>query len=316
MSVKIGIITDLHKDKSDPLVEQSFWEVPQGDDQYRQYSTADARYTAALAVFESESVDIVINPGDLLTAGTSTGGWPEAMDDLMAIRDATTRTFADTLGNHERALDAAAQFSYTDFWAKIDGSNLPVVRENVWEADSDELAYTFEINGIRFIILNANAVVQGGNTIGSSVSQQTWLTDVALNTTLPCVVLVHTLLTENALYAYANEKNPATVRGLLEATSGQVQAVISGHFHRNTIAGYGSEAVMEIINGIPYFNLRGSVLGAEDGDSSDTATTADSAFYTMTIVPEAVGTPKRANIELIAYEKGIGKVYTSYMVAG
>ncbi len=318
-SVKIGIIADVHYDNSTPPVEQYLFPAGSGDAQYRQTSTADARMAAAMTTFESEGCDFVVQIGDLINGMGSNNGFATAALTTITSIDIFSGVTWHVLGNHEAAMAHAGTINITtEFWDDLDTQASAGDRTlGPWQAAyngvTDDAAYYWEQNGIRFVVLE---VTGSANSIENSAAQRTWLTDNALETTKPVIVFIHAGLIVNPIYSYANmsEANAATIRGLLEATPGQVQAVFNGHFHRNTIGGYGSDAIRTVVNDIQYFGLRGSVLGAADGVSSDTATAADGAYYIIDVLPNAYGDPPQANVTITGFLKGQSKSIDTFVV--
>lgn len=314
----VGYITDLHH-RDD--IAQQLWTL--GDDQYRQFSTAEARLTAAVAVFNAASAEYMILGGDMIDghglnyAGTDANrktAVEARMDDLIVITDTFNGEVIWVYGNHEASAWTAANsvdLTPADFWTKVDTGSNPVTRANEWNGDGDgTLGYTFEAGGIRYVIIYASG--SGDLESPGDVEERTWLNGTALNTTLPVVVISHATLTD-VPNAYGVVDNFATIRGDLEA-AGNVQLVIQGHYHRNSIRHFSDP--FETINDILYVSGRGSVLGASDGNSSATATIVDSAYYLFDIKPNAYlgGSQAKANVTVTGYEQGTGKFQDTFKI--
>ncbi len=206
--------------------------------------------------------------------------------------------------------------TFDDFWTEMDTASNAGVRENVWNPDGKgALAYTFDYKSMRFVVLFAAAAGIVNMESPDGVGIGTWLADIALDTPKACVVFSHGLLTDSN-FDYSTQDNVATIRGILEA-AGNVQLMIQGHFHRNGIEGYGTPVKSyQRINDILYYYCRGSVLGAEDGNSGDTATTADSAYYIFDVQPSSIigDNQFRANVTVTAYEKGKAKSQDTFRI--
>jgi len=310
MSITFGVITDVHYNNG---TAQELWgSGPVLDEQYRQYSTADDRLKEFLEEIETQSADFGIQLGDLVDDGTGN----RATDLAAAINRYDTdysNSVWNVLGNHEASLyDGSGGNAFSDYWTTMDTAANVGSRENEWDPDGDgTAAYTFEEGGVRFVVLYATGI--GDAQSPGAVDIDTWLSTVALDTTNPVVVFTHGSLVDTG-YEYGHVDNYATIRGLLE-TAGNVQLVVQGHFHRNQISDW--VVPYQTINDILYFSCRGSVLGSDDGDSSDTATITDSAYYLFNITPNAIkGTnQQRANVAVTAYEKGVGKLIDRFVVA-
>ncbi len=319
-SVKIGVITDVHYDNSTTPVEQYLFNLAGADAHYRQTSTSDARMAAAMTSFESESCDFAVQIGDLINGPGSVDGFATAALTTITSIDIFSGVTWHVLGNHEATMAHAGTINITtEFWDDLDTQASAGDRTlDPWQAAyngvTDDAAYYWEQNGIRFVVLE---VTGSANSIENSASQRTWLSDNALDTTLPVVVFMHAGLIVNPTYAYANmsNANAATIRGLLEATPGQVQVVLNGHFHRNGISGFGTDNLFEKVNDILYIHGRGSILAAQDGNVSVPAgTVADGAYYVIEIFPNAFGNPAQANVVITGFARGESKPINKFIV--
>jgi len=314
----ISAIYDIHNRKD---IAQQFWGT--GDDQYRQFSTAEARLTAAVTASNVAGADYLIIGGDAVDGHSQDYEGTDAdrkiavqarLDELIAITDTFSGEIIWVLGNHEIfawLAEYSVDLTPADFWTKVDTGSNGVTRANEWNPDVDgTLAYTFDAGGIRYVVIYAH----GSFDLQSpgAVEERTWLS-TAINTTLPVVVISHATLTDTP-NTYGVVNNAATIRADLEA-AGNVQLVIQGHYHRNSISGY--TVPYQTISDILYVSCRGSVLGADDGDSSDTATTADSAYYLFDILPDAyLGDSRpRANVTVTGYEQGKNKEQDTFVLA-
>lgn len=289
-------------------IPQAFF--PIFDTQWRQYSTAGIRLTAAIDRANIEGCDLFFMGGDLLDQHSlDWTGTPEEKATAAADRLVDALAITDTfngdgigfvLGNHERELSNNTSWTIADYWTAVEDGHNHVTRENKFIESGDDMGYTFDYKDVRFVVMWA--------TIGSvSQDQMDWLYDglgggVLETTTLPCVLMTHALLYPgNNPQTYARVTNHTAMRSLLE-TAGNVSLVLSGHFHRNGLAEQRSEMI-NIVNDIVYAHFMGSVLGAENGNSSDTATVEDSSHYVIEIKSLTVGR-SRANIAITGYKQG------------
>jgi len=306
-TTKVAVITDVHH-RDD--IAQEYWQVFPGDYQYRQFSTAEVRLTAAVDQANTSGCNLFISLGDIVDQcyGNYAGEDLDAdiaarLADCFAITDTFTGDgIALAIGNHEKYLWGGVLVDdFDDYWGDVENGHNHVARTHRYsDVDGDSVGYTFDYNHIRFVVMYAY-----GNDINISSTQLNWLhkgdgTGV-LETDLPCVVLAHGVIYVDGVHdtqMYDTVGNSAVVTALFE-TAGNVKLVMSGHFHRNGIDGYDNQFA-NTVNGITYLALRGSILGAENGTSSDTATVEDSAHWVIEI--EDVG--DNWNITVTGYKLG------------
>ena len=299
MSIKFGVIAEIHY--SNGTVQSSL------GNEYRQYSTADARLQDFLEVMEARGdVSFCLQIGDLIDAGTG-----NRATDLAAVVNRYDTDYSGTvwnsLGNHENSLfPGTVGNKFSDYWTTMDTAARPGTRENEWDPDGKGVAaYTFDSSNIRFV-----SMFTGFGTTASQdgASQAAWLTGV-LTTSLPCVVFTHYPL--GGMFPVSGY---AAVQAILEA-AGNVQLVINGHVHRSGITGI-HPLKYEYVNDILHYHCRASVLGAEDGYSSDTATVADSAYYLFDLQHTAYlgDNQMRCNLTVTAYRKGLGKTQHTFRI--
>ena len=325
MSVKWGHITDQHFNDVTPAVNSAFF-TP-GDSHWRQFDTASDIYDAFLAQCVTDSVDFVGQTGDDLDELNSPNGHATAHAALLARRAESGPDgllYYECIGNHMDELDENGDYSYAAYWSAVDAIGTSGTRNNVFTTNTDEMAYTFDSNGVRFIVVRATFQSPNGTypTLGDDLtgggSQGEWLLARLNETSLPVVIFSHTNLIPNIQYGYGYETGlqgtpkDGDIRTILETNANQVQAVFSGHFHRNSIDTWGSD-LFTTVNGIHYVQLRGSVLGADDG-SRDNATSADGAYYIIELIPHAVN--GMAQIEITGYLKGLSKPFKKYLALG
>ena len=131
MGIKFGVITDVHYRDG---TAQAFWTL--GDDQYRQFSTADARLQAFLEAMEAEGdVSFCVQLGDLVDASSG-----DRAADLAAALNRYDTDYSgavyNVLGNHEETLfDGTAGDEFSDYWTTMDTAASAPSRENEWNPD-------------------------------------------------------------------------------------------------------------------------------------------------------------------------------------
>jgi 3',5'-cyclic AMP phosphodiesterase CpdA len=153
------------------------------------------------------------------------------------------------LGNHD--LDS---ISKEQFLARAENTNI----------DSDRSYYSFDINGLHCIVLDANYRTDGadydhGNFDWTDANIPTeelsWLREDLAATLAPVVVFTHQLLDgTGSVYV----KNAEQVRQILEG-SGKVLAVFQGHHHAGSYAH---------LAGIHYYTLKALVEGTGPENNS------------------------------------------------
>ena len=120
--------------------------------------------------------------------------------------------------------------------------------------------YSFEVSGIRFVVLDAcyNSKLEDyvpGNWDWTDANvppeQLAWLEDEIASASGQVIVFGHQCLDPNADPRHV-VRNAAEVRAILER-SGKVNAVFTGHQHSGLIS---------CVNGITYYSLRAMVLNS------------------------------------------------------
>jgi alkaline phosphatase len=146
--------------------------------------------------------------------------------------------------------------------------------------ESDRGYYSFDLNSLRFLVLDANFDRNGNDHffIAGGDWQQPflppeeleWIQDQLASSPYPCVVFIH-----HPLYAYVKNghtyhvANHMKVRAALEA-SGKVLAVINGHMH---------EEMFHEINDIKYLAMNGMLEGTF---------IQRNCFYTLELHPDHI----------------------------
>ena len=216
--IRIGVITDLH-----------YAEKPPGGSRHYQESTK--KLTEAVALFQQEKPDFVIELGDLVDAAPTAEEEIRFLKKINAIFEKVECPRHYVLGNHCVATLTKEQF-YQSCGAKQTGY------------------YSWDQNGVHFIVLDACYQkdfedYRPGNFEWSDPNippvEVAWLTKDLASTTLPTVVFVHQRLDlEPGASPYAI-KQSLEVRKILES-SDKVRAVFQGHSHKNELHEIGNIA--------------------------------------------------------------------------
>jgi hypothetical protein len=281
-SVEFGLIADIHfSDQADELL---------GGD-YRMYSTASARFAAAIATWNAASVAFSVNLGDVVAQSTTDpctyyGTFATAAGTLSADHYVA-------IGNHDDNANNEADY-FNETWG------IPTVlpaypAANTWYSGSADpcqpWAYTAVDSGIRLVAI-ANVGVAGvqfsDTDNDGGVDQKAWLTDNGLDTALPVVVISHA--NPRGITAFTDVVTDPCVVG----ADGLVVAVFAGHDHT-------TEQVVESTS-IPYIDMGASVTA--DGLTGDDA--ARNLYYIVEVSTNLyLGVDqRRAYIEITPYGRG------------
>jgi hypothetical protein len=293
---KIHLITDFHS-RADGVAYE-YWDLGGGfDPHWRWYAGSYTALNDAVDQANAEEADIFIICGDEVDLHAGVDASEALISSTRALQKniGITNRFKGAggvirvIGNHDNNMFP----NQDDYWSIVDISSTNAAsRSNEHEEAGDVVAYTYDFMGVRFVVMYL--IISSTDPS----SQITWLTDTALDTSLPCIVLTHCPVTSRPTFIYTYQTliniYAVPLRETFEA-AGNVKFVFSGHFHRNGIAGYGAEEWVEKINGISYVKFRGSVLGANDGDSlNDNPSDADgsledSSHYAIRVLSDSVG---------------------------
>jgi predicted phosphodiesterase len=225
------------------------------DIHYADRDTVDTRYyrdglpklVDAVSHWKSKNVGMVLLNGDIIDHYTSTE--PQALIDLGKIKEALNGMDAHfVLGNHDQ--DKLTKSQISSVTHKTAGH------------------YSFDKNGIHFIILDANYSSDDNNAhYGAGgfawnvnyipPAERTWLAADLAATTLPTLVFCHYRLDEAGDYSVSNR---TAIRTILE-NSGKVKAVFAGHNHINET---------NTINGIKYITMMAMTEGAHPTNAFST----------------------------------------------
>lgn len=256
--------------------------------EYRRFTTGTQRMQEFVDEFNGDgTIQACVNLGDWVDANST-----DAANELDALMVQTTdlpTAMISTDGNHGRLL-----FTGANFWTAMDTSH--VARDNEYTDASGYISYTYDVGGIRFVVLSS-----GGDR--DEAGKLTWFETQLNASTLPVVVLTHYPLWLATEWNWTYASNFQDYQDLIDAAE-NVQAVICGHYHPDDID--------TVINDVPYINLNGSVLAPD---------VADNAYFKIQLIPNAVWTPNgmKANIKITGYGSiGITRTkdYTHYLIAG
>ena len=230
--VRFGMVTDCHSADADTRGT-------------RFYRESLAKLAECVALMNKERVEFVIELGDFKDQNRppveqKTLSYLEAVEKVFQRFDGPTY---HVLGNHEMDSISKGQC---------------LVRVENTGIDRGRSYYSFGLNGLHFVVLDANYKADGtdydhGNFEWTDTNipseQLEWLKKDLAAVGGPVVVFVHQLL-DGVGPVYVN--NAADVRQILEA-SGKVLAVFQGHHHSG---GYTN------IAGIHYYTLKALVEGS------------------------------------------------------
>lgn len=318
--IKFGIINDIHY-----AINGRNYGYLGGA---RRVTTADYRFSQFIDVVNIENPSASNNPSDPGTLSDCSFAicLGDAHDSLYGAENRCYSTETDLLNNYYATLQAfnyRASFLVPDFYTMIGNhekelytgiGNFPGIEvffdnltsmasvDNAIPRNSTPLSYTFEKNGIRFVVLYAPL-----NSIGfddPSVDDYLgWVQNVALNTNLPCVIFSHTRLQPS--YTSIGGLNgqfyvldyATSIQPIIDKAK-NVQVCFNGHWHPGDYS---------IVNDIPYIGFYGSAKVSND---------VDNAFYIVEIKPNSLYTPNgmKSNIKITGYSLGSlnSQDYTKY----
>jgi predicted phosphodiesterase len=237
-TTRFGIVTDCHYADADA----------QGTRFYRE---SIDKLSECVELMNAEKVDFLIELGDFKDEDKppdekKTLSYLQAAENV--LRQFNGPTY-HVLGNHDMDSISKGQFI-----KRVDNANI----------DSDRSYYSFDSNGLHYVVLDANYRTDGvdydhGNfdwTDANIPSKELdWLRQDLASTSRAVIVFIHQLLDgTGSVYV----KNAARVRQVLEA-SGKVLAVFQGHHHSGS---YNN------IAGIHYYTLKALVEGSGPENNS------------------------------------------------
>ena len=210
----------------------------------RYYRESIEKMQAFIDVANSEKVDFIVHLGDFKDQDAVPDS--ERTLEYLKLLESTYGQFKGpkyhVLGNHD--MDS---ISKGDFLAHVENTGISTERSY----------YSFERNGFRFIVLDANFRADStpydrGNfdwkDTNIPTAEVNWLENELKVSDKPVIIFVHQLLeiVEEGPYGIRNQ---AEIRRLLES-SGKVVTVFQGHIHKERY---------HVINGINYYTMNAMV---------------------------------------------------------
>ncbi len=236
--VRFGIVTDCHYADADPLGT-------------RFYRESLGKLAEGVDRMNAERVDFLIELGDFKDENR-----PAVEEHTLSYLTSIESAFRQfngrryhVLGNHD--MDS---ISKQQFLSRVENSGI----------DAGRSYYSFDVNGLHCVVLDANYRSDGGDYDHGNFDwrdanvpprELDWLRQDLAAWHGPALVFIHQLL-DGTGSVYVN--NAAEVRQILEA-SGRVLAVFQGHHHPGAYSG---------INGIHYYTLKGMIEGHGEDNST------------------------------------------------
>lgn len=246
--VKALIVSCLHYGNT----ADSTW-VNQGiTEKIRRYSTHRTRGQACVTAANNKAVNLFLDLGDKIDFNTDTpwdylDNW---VTDITGLNSGIQ--VATVWGNHESI--AGLGGDYAAYYAAVEAADNHVTKEN-FDIENFPYYYTFELNGIGFIVFRSIGVQSSRDWLAARLSEF-----AAAGT--PVVILHHELLWSiTQSYAYASDH--AQIRTVIEDSGAVILAVFCGHYHRSKV-----DAVSTVINGINYYGIEGSVFAPRVDDNA------------------------------------------------
>jgi hypothetical protein len=253
--LRFGLVTDVHYADIDPAGA-------------RTYRESAAKLAECVRFMNEQNVDFLVELGDFKDQGKPPDE-STTLDYLRTIQRVFRgfkRPLFHVLGNHD--VDSISK----DQFLKTVGQDTRVTTRG--EQASPGSYYWFPFKNARFLVLDANFRADGaaydhGNYAWEDANvadiELRWIERELAAASEPVIVFIHQQLDgEGAYYV----KNAAAVRAALERSK-KVLAVFQGHRHEG---GY------SLINGIPYYTLKGVIEGAGADNSAYAIVEADAAF--------------------------------------
>ncbi len=265
-TARFGIVTDCHYADADTLGT-------------RFYRKSLDKLTECVALMNAERVDFLIELGDFKDQNgppveQRTLSYLQVAEKVLQMYDGPTY---HVLGNHD--MDSIAKIQ---FLSRVENTNI----------DSGRSYYSFDLNALRCVVLDANYKADGtdydhGNfdwTDANIPSEElNWLKQDLASAPDPVIVFIHQLL-DGTGSVYVN--NAADVRQILQA-SGKVLAVFQGHHHSGSYSN---------IAGIHYYTLKALVEGPDAENNS---------YAISEVHPDG-------SITITGYRKAVSKQLTSH----
>ncbi len=230
--LSFGIVTDVHYADRDPLGS-------------RNYRESIAKMTECVKLMNEKKVDFFIELGDLKDQDT-------AITEELTLKylDAIEKVYGQfngpryhVLGNHD--VDSISKEQFTD---RVENTGI----------DKGSTYYSFDLNGLHFVVLDANFKTDGSDydrgkfdwtDTNIPLKQLNWLRKDLGSTSKPVITFVHQQLD---VAGSTGIKNGPQVRQVLQ-DSKRVLAVFQGHHHPGHYS---------YIEGVHYYTLKGLVEGS------------------------------------------------------
>ena len=250
-AVRFGLVTDIH-----------FSDIPPDTRAGRYYGESRRKLDEAVAVFNARDLDFVIELGDLKDLSKDKTSTLACLDEIERRLAAFRGPRYHAVGNHD--FDCLTP---DEFLSHVTNAGQPMTSGY----------YSFDVKGIRFVVLDAcydstlkhYSCQNPWDDANVPPEELAWLEKKLTSAPGRVVVFCHQRLDTSAAPRH-DVKNAAAVRTLLEK-SGKVAAVITGHEHTGGYA---------VVNGIPYYSMRGMISGTGDASNSyaEVAVYADGRF--------------------------------------
>jgi predicted phosphodiesterase len=237
-TARFGIVTDSHYADADTIGS-------------RYYRHSLAKLTECVELMNTQKVDFLIELGDFKDQNNPPVE-QRTIKNLRAVEKVFQKFNGPTyhvLGNHD-----ADSISKEQFLTNIENTNIDPAKNH----------YSFDFNGVHFIILDANYRTDGtdydhGNFDWTDANippaELNWLRQDLAAARRGAIVFIHQLL-DGTGSVYVN--NAADIRRILEQ-SGKVQVVFQGHHHSGSYSR---------IEGIHYYTLKAMVEGPGEENNS------------------------------------------------
>jgi len=238
--VRFGIITDIHYANREPA-------------KGRYYDQSLEKLREFIGQMNREKVDFIVELGDFKDQDPLPVE-PKTLQYLDAIESVFSRFNGPryhVLGNHD--MDGITK---TQFLERVENTGIP----------KDKNYYSFEKNGLHFIVLDGNYSADGKDynkdnytNVESWIpdNQVQWLENDLKQTSLPTILFIHQLLGDSKGMK-KSARNAPEVRRILEE-SGKVLCVFEGHVNSERHS---------LINHIQYYSFISTVFGSGSKNNS------------------------------------------------
>ena len=321
--IRFGVTSDNHNSNETPGRESGlggvhsrwFTDAPAFMEAF--YTDMEAKRVDGLCDFTVElgdSVDGKVetwnlsdNPSNIIDPSDVEGTAEEKFIECAEKREIFGGNSAVIAGNHENSISGSLlDDGWSTYFSLIDASHLE--RENVTDIGAPQ-GFTFDTGGFRLIFLPSEAR-------GWTETYHTWLTDVALDTTLPVIVFAH-------YRCYSIDPN-ALVNGSADfgcytsgeygwediwaalVAQGNVQMAIGGHRHTENSYFWQDD--------ICVLSCRGTTNG---GYPITDHGPENNSYYYVSLIPNAYmgGSRPRANISIVGNGLGVDKSVENFLIA-